>query len=77
MATFTYQTRIQIDAQQDQILSACAADFSMIERKLFADIQRDDTQNYTELKKGIITVNTFYRIRWLIIVIFLVYYVML
>ena len=36
--TFTYQTRLQLDQKQEEILAAFADQMSRIERKLFADI---------------------------------------
>jgi hypothetical protein len=51
MAILTYHTRIETDSHQEESLSKCANQLSMIERKLFADWQRDDSQSYVELKK--------------------------
>ena len=39
---FTYQTRVTLTAEQDQMLSECAVLFGQVERTLFVDLQKGE-----------------------------------
>lgn len=53
LPTFTYQTRIILPMESELILDACASYFSMVERKLFAEIAAG--KKASELKSSYLT----------------------
>jgi hypothetical protein len=48
LPTFTYQTRLDLSAQEELILDACATHLNTVERKIFARIAAGE--NPSDLK---------------------------
>lgn len=51
MPTHTFHTRLNLDEKQDELLSQTASILSFVERRLFADFQKENPKGYLELKK--------------------------